>query len=60
MESRLIKKQQSKKDNVRFISKVLTPLNPKDMYYVNVEQQIKSYFGMILIGLFMVMYMVFY
>jgi len=60
METQLIRKQQKRAQGVRFVREVLTPMNPKDMFYHNVDQQLRTYFMIILVGLFMVMYMVFY
>lgn len=60
IEKDLIKKQQKRGHGVRFVRDVLTPQNPKDMFYQNIEQQVTAYMVMILVGLMMVMYLVIY
>lgn len=53
-------KVSKKRTNVKFIQNVLTPVNPKDAYYVNYDEVIKSYMVAVLIGLAFVLYMVLY
>lgn len=47
-------------DELKFIKGVLTPLNPKDVYYINTEEVIKSYMGLILIGAILVFFFIVY
>lgn len=60
MEEGLIKKQQNRSQQIKFVREVLTPMNPKDMFYYNMEQRIQTYMIFALIGLGMVLYMVIY
>lgn len=60
MSETLIKKQKNRTQELRFVRNVLTPMNPKDIYYQNLDELTKYYFVMILIGVFMVFYMIFY
>lgn len=55
-----VKMTDNQTQQIRFIKKQLTPENPIDIYYINYEETIKTYFLLILIGLFMVAYLVFY
>lgn len=45
-----------RRDEVKFIKGILTPLNPKDIFYVNTENLIKEYYKMILVGMVMILY----
>lgn len=56
----MIRIQRNKTDQLKFISKQLTPENPQNMYYMNYEETFKTYFALILIGLLMVAYLIFY
>lgn len=58
METRLIKKQQSRMDGFKFIQDAKTTLDSQNMYYVNVEKTIRSYYALILVGLVMIGYMI--
>jgi len=60
MTDTFVKKQRNRTQEIKFIRAVKTPLNPKDVYYRNLEELIKYYFLMILVGVFMVFYMIFY
>lgn len=49
-----------KKKQVRFVEQVLTPMNPKDAYYINYEQVIMNYMLLVLVGLGLILYMIVY
>ena len=53
----MVNKQRNRTKELRFIQEVKTSLNPKDLYYKNIEELIKYYFLMILAGIIMVFYM---
>lgn len=58
-DDRVRQAQQARNDELKFITKRLTPENPQDRYYINYEETKKSYYWMILIGSIMVLYFVF-
>ena len=62
LEQELIRKQKNraKNEQIKFVRDVLTPQNPRDMYYFNVEQRIESYMMMVFIGVIMIMFLVFH
>ena len=59
MDDFAIKKQRDRTDELRFIKNVLTPLNPKDIYYKNLDEVMKWYLILMLVGISMVIYMMF-
>lgn len=44
--------------NVKFIERIETATNPKDIYYVNYENMIQTYFFVMAIGLLIIGYMI--
>lgn len=48
--------QTKKRKGMRFVSKVLTSQNPKNVYYVNKEQLERGYYMMALAGSLMIFY----
>jgi len=52
--------QRNRTQELKFITKQLTPDNPQDRYYQNYEETFKTYYALILVGLIMIGYMLFY
>jgi hypothetical protein len=55
-----ISKQRNRTEELKFISKRLTPYNPQNEYYINLEETYKTYYIMVLVGTFMVFYFLFF
>jgi hypothetical protein len=53
-------KQRNRTEELKFISKRLTPYNPQNEYYINLEETYKSYYILVLVGTFMVLYFLFF
>jgi len=56
----MLRIQKNRTQELRFITQQLTPENPQNAYYQNYEDTVKTYFGLILVGIFMVAYMIFF
>lgn len=46
-----------KREEHHFIHEVLTSQNPKDIYYINIEEKTKQYALLMLFGMLLVFYM---
>lgn len=55
-----MKFKSKRSDELQFINKSLTNKNPKDLYYLNIEELIKKYFITLLVGLIMLGYLIIY
>lgn len=44
-------------DEIKFIKKQLTNINPQDAFYYNYEELLRNYMIMVLIGVMMIAYM---
>ena len=53
-------KVSKKNTQVKFVKSVLTPLNPKDAYYINYDEVLKNYMVALLIGIAFILYMIIY
>jgi hypothetical protein len=51
-----IKKQRDRTDELRFIKTIQTPLNPRDIYYKNQDEEFRWYLILLLLGVMMVFY----
>lgn len=52
--------EKNRTDEIRFVQKQLTPLNPKDIYYKNMEELKRSYYFLLLVGMLLISYIIFY
>lgn len=59
-DEQMLKIQRNKTQQLKFVTKQLTPDNPQNAFYQNYEETFKTYFILILVGLFMVAYLMFY
>jgi hypothetical protein len=59
-DEQMLRIQRNKTQQLKFISTQLTPDNPQNVYYLNYEETFKTYLALILVGLLMLGYMVFY
>ena len=59
-DEQLMRMQRNRTQQLKFITKQLTPENPQNAYYQNYEETFKTYFALILVGLLMVAYLLFY
>jgi len=51
---------EKEKKQMKFVEQILTPMNPKDAYYINYEQVTMSYIMVILVGIALIFYMIVY
>lgn len=56
----MLKRQQDRTQQLKFIKAQLTQDNPIEALYINIEEQTRAYFGLILLGIIMVAYMIIY
>lgn len=56
----MMRLQRNRTQQLKFITTQLTPENPQNAYYLNYDETFKTYFAIILVGLIMVGYLLFY
>lgn len=42
---------------LKYVKEVLTPMNPRSLYYQNLDDLAKMYYGVVLVGMLMITYM---